>query len=142
MIPALCDKQLRDRRFGNRRMKALDIPPDAIVETQLPLLAELHDAGGGETLRMRGHAEAVARRERHSADEIGVPEGLLEDHPTIVNDRDNTTRLRGIAHLVFEPAGDVIERGLQPFIHGSVLQSRYHASRPRGSNSSPPFLNF
>ena len=108
---------------------ALNIPPDAIVETELPFFAEFHDTGGGETLRMRRHAEAMTRRERYSADEIGVPEGPLEDHPTIVNDRDHAARLRGVARLVFEPAWDVIERGLQPFVHGFV---RKDVTTPRG----------
>ena len=59
--PALCDSSCAMVCLGDVRMQAADILADRIVEPQLALLAQLHDAGGGESLRMRGDAEAVAR---------------------------------------------------------------------------------
>src|SRR5205085_11920841 len=96
---------------------AIDMPADRVVEMQMPGLAQLHDAGGGEAFRMRGDAEAVARRQRLASVEIGGAEGLFKDDLALVADRDDTTRLLGFPHLEFQPARDVVERRRQPFGH-------------------------
>jgi hypothetical protein len=36
---------------------------------------------------MRGHAKPVARRQRRSVDDVGVAEGLFEDDPAFVDNR-------------------------------------------------------
>src|SRR3954471_21049911 len=71
-------EQLRDRHARDRRMETIDVVAGRIVELELPLLAQLHDAGGGEALRMRGDAEAVSRGERFAGVEIGVTEASFE----------------------------------------------------------------
>ena len=104
-------EKLRDGRARDRRMQAVDIIAGRIVELELALLAQLHDAGGGEAFGMRGDAEAMARGQLFAGREIGVP-----------NARSNTTLPRcAIAtmqpgccealHLEFEPARDVVECG-------------------------------
>ena len=75
MREQLRDRHARDRPDAARRR----ICPAGIVELELALLAQLHDAGGGEALRVRGDAKAVARRERLAGREIGGTEGALED---------------------------------------------------------------
>src|SRR5271166_371016 len=110
-------EKLRDRGLRDRGMEALDVLPDAVVESELTRFAELHDPGGSEALRMRGHAKPVTRRQRRAADDVGIAEGPFEDGPAFVDNRNHTTRLLGLAHLVFEPLRDVDESRLKPFIH-------------------------
>ena len=86
-------KHLRDGGFRDLRMQAFDILPDRIVEPQLALLAQLHDFGGGETLRMRSDPEAVARGEFFAGDEIGVAERVFGNDLAAMRDGDNTARL-------------------------------------------------
>ena len=46
-----------------------------------------------------------------------MAEGILEDDAPLMRDGDDATRLLAVAHLILEPARDVIERGLEPSIH-------------------------
>ena len=45
-------QQLCDRRLRNCRVKAFHVLPDAVVEREFALFAQLQDPGGGERLRM------------------------------------------------------------------------------------------
>ena len=117
-------EELRDRDLRDRRMEALDMLPDTIVEAEPAVLAKLHDAGSGEALRMGGHTKTVPRRQRLSADEIGEAEGPLKDDPGFVSNGNHTAWLLRIAQLVFEPLRDVVESGLHPVIHVLPLSGR------------------
>src|SRR3954454_13060526 len=77
--PSRVREQLRDRHARDRRMETIDVVAGRIVELELPLLAQLHDARGGEALGMRGDAEAVSRREGFAGVEIRRAEGPLEE---------------------------------------------------------------
>ena len=116
--------------------------PGRVVELELALLAQLHDAGGGEALRMRGDAEAVARRERFAGVEIGGAEGALQHDLAAMRDRDDAARLLRGLHLEFEPARDVVERGGEPAVHG-VPRSPDGAKRNPGSiaETAPGFAS-
>ena len=63
---------------------------------------------------MRGDPEPVARRQFLAAVEIGVAEGVFGDHLAAMGDRDDAAGLLRRAKLEFDPAADVIDRGLQP----------------------------
>ena len=41
-----------------------------------------------------------------------MAEGILEDDAPLMRDGDHATGLLALAHLIFEPARDVVERGL------------------------------
>src|SRR6185437_2679412 len=97
--PGAVREELSDRRLGDRLVQVADMLADGIVEPQPALLAQLHDARGGEALRMRGDAEAVARRQRQVLHQIGMAESALEDNPAALGDGDGATRLPGLAHL-------------------------------------------
>jgi hypothetical protein len=84
---------LRDGGFRDLRMQAFDILPDRIVKPQLAPLAEFHDSGGGETLRMRCDPKAVARGELFAGGEIGMAERVFGDHLAAMRDGDNAARL-------------------------------------------------
>src|SRR3954452_5388275 len=103
-------KQLRDRHARDRRMQTIDVVAGRIVELELPLLTQLHDARGGEALGMRRDAEAVSRGERFAAVEIGMTEGVFEHDLVTTRDRDDAAWLLRGLHLEFEPARDVVER--------------------------------
>ena len=104
-------QQLRDGLLGDVRMQTADILPDRIVEAQFAPLAQLHDGGGGERLRMRGDAEAVAGREFFAGVKIGEAEGMFGCDLAAMDDRDHDTRLLRCRQLKFEPVGDVADRG-------------------------------
>ena len=113
-------EQLRNSRLRHCRVQALHVAAGRIVELQLALLAQLHDAGGGEALGMRGDAHQMPRRQLDLAIRIGVAPGLLQHHLALVRDRQHATRLLGQAHLEAEPLGDVVEGGCEPSVHGVV----------------------
>src|SRR3954452_24407536 len=71
-------EQLRDRHARDRRMETIDVVAGRIVELELALLTQLHDSRGGESLGVRGDAEAVARGELLTAVQVGVAEGALQ----------------------------------------------------------------
>src|SRR6516162_2581222 len=83
---------------------------------------------------MRRDTKAMTWRQRRLADNLGTAEGPFEDDPAIMHNRNDAPRLLGLADLVLEPSRDVLERGLQPFVHGFVRRC-YHASRPRGGRA-------
>ena len=112
-------EDLAERGAGNPRVQALDVVSDRIVELELTLLAQLHDAGGGVALGVRGDAKAMARREGGALGQIGVAERLLQDDPVLVRDGDHAARLLGHAHLEVHPARDVVEGRGEPFLHGT-----------------------
>jgi hypothetical protein len=60
---------------------------------------------------------AMARREALALDEVGAPERQLEDDAVLVRDGHQAARLLGGPHLELQPARDVVERSLQPFLH-------------------------
>ena len=91
--------------------------PTGIVEPQLALLAQLHDSGGGETLRMRRDPEAVARGELFAGGEIGVAERVFSDDLAAMRDSDDAAGLLRASQLEFDPVADVADRGLQPWFH-------------------------
>src|SRR5271166_6551160 len=98
-------------------MEALDVPPEAIVETELARFAKLHDTGGSKAFRMRGHAKPVARRQRHPADDVGMAEGPFEDDSAFVDNCNYAARLLGVAQLIVKPLRDIVEGRLQPVVH-------------------------
>src|SRR5205085_1579488 len=71
-------EELRDRDARDRQMETIDVVAGRIVELELPLLAQLHDARRGEALRMRGDAETVPRRQLFTGVQVGVAEGALQ----------------------------------------------------------------
>src|SRR3546814_9138520 len=86
------------------------------------------DAGGGEGLGMRRHAEAVARRQRFAGGKVGDAEGPLQNHPAASGDGDHAARLLARPHLVLEPAGNIVQCRLQPVFHARHLRSDEHTS--------------
>ena len=83
---------------------------DRIIELELALLAQLHDAGGREALRVRRDTEAMARRQALAFVQVGVAKRLVEHDAAAVGDGDHAAGLLGHPHLEFEPARDVVER--------------------------------
>ena len=67
-------EDLAERGAGNPRVQTVDVVSDRVVELELALLAQLHHAGGGEALGMRGDAKAMARREADAPGQVGVAE--------------------------------------------------------------------
>ncbi len=110
-------EQLGDRHLRHRLMEIADILPDRIVEPELAPLAQFHDARRREALGMRGDPETVARRQLDALREIGVTEGLFENDPAALRDGDDAAQLLRLAHLEFEPPGDIVERRRQPSVH-------------------------
>src|SRR5215213_2019010 len=110
-------EQLRDGHARDRRMQAADELPGSIVELELAMLAQLHNAGGGEALGMRGDAKAMARSERFAGVQIGKSERALQHHLVAIRNRDQAARLLRGGHLEFEPLRDVAESGFEPAIH-------------------------
>ncbi len=90
---------------------------DGVVEPDLALLAQLHDAGGGEALGVRGDAEAVARGELLAGIEIGEAERMLGDDLAAVSECDEDAWLLDCRQLEFDPGADVVDRGSQPRVH-------------------------
>jgi hypothetical protein len=110
-------ENLRDGGFRYLAVQAFDILPDRIVEPQFALFAQLHDSGRGKALRMRGDPKPVARGQLFAGFEIGVAERMFGDDLAAMRDRDDATGpLRG-PQLKFEPAADVVHRGLLPGFH-------------------------
>src|SRR5690242_5395398 len=96
-------KELADRRFADLRMQTLHVLANRVVQAQLAAFAQLHDAGSGETLGMRGDAETVARSERLARGQIGRPECSLEGDLVALHDERDAAGLPGQPHLEFEP---------------------------------------
>lgn len=115
--PGAVREYLGDRGLGDTRMQAADILADGIIEPDLALLAQPHDAGGGKALRVRGDAEAVARCELLAGVEIGKPERMLGDDLAAMDKRDDHARLLDCRQLEFDPGADVVDRGSQPRVH-------------------------
>jgi hypothetical protein len=84
-------------------MQACQVSPYAIIEAQPTLLAKLHDAGGGQALRERRDAKAVAGRERFAAEAIGIAESPLQGDLAMMRDGNHAARLPGQAQLEFQP---------------------------------------
>src|SRR5258708_36036282 len=116
----------------------MEVPDESargVVELELALLAQPHDAGGGEALRVRGDAEAVAGRQRHSAGEIGMAETLLEQDAPALGDRDRAARQLARPHLKLEPAGDIVESGAAPSAPGIMLLGGTGKRRPASTSA-------
>ena len=114
-------QQLGQGGGGQFRVQALHMLTDRIVQPQTALLAQLEHAGRGEGLGVRADAKAVARGQAGAARQVGVAQcqrqhGLL---PVVDGQRDPGAR--GGAHLHVHPAGDVVDRRLQPFFHARFL---------------------
>ncbi len=110
-------QHLCDRRLGNARMQAADMLADGIVEPELALLAQLHDAGCGEALGMGGDPEEMARGELLAGVEIGETEGMLGDDLAAMDEGDDEAGLLDGRQLEFDPGADVVDRGSQPRVH-------------------------
>ena len=102
-MPALCERSWLTVAAPISRMQTLHVLANRVVQAQLAGLAQLHDAGSGETLGMRGDAKAVARRERLAGQQIGRPECSLEGDLVTLHDERNATGLPRQPHLEFEP---------------------------------------
>jgi hypothetical protein len=98
-------------------MQPVHILPDRVVELQFAPLAQFHQSGGGEGLRMRGDAKAVARGERFAGIEIGLTERVLDYDFAPMRNGDDASGLLRSQQLKFEPVGDVVDRGSQPWFH-------------------------
>lgn len=115
--PGAVREHLGNRGLGHARMQVAHILADGIVEPELALLAQLHDAGRGKALRVRGDAEAVARSELLASVEIGKAERMLGDDLAAMNKRDHDAGLLEGRLLEFDPGADVVDRGSQPRVH-------------------------
>lgn len=113
-------KQLGQRHRRNVWVQALDIGAGPVVEPQAPLLDEAQGTRSGEALRMRGDAEAVARRQRLAGCKIGAAERSFQHDLALAGDRDRATGLVMEPALEFEPACDIVERGGQPGLHRGI----------------------
>ncbi|MGY4428991.1 hypothetical protein ACVWWO_001468 [Bradyrhizobium sp. F1.13.1] len=119
-------QHLRNRRFRDARMQAGDILANGIVEPELALLAQLHDAGRGKALRVRGDAETVARGELLAGVEIGEAERVLGDDFAAMGECDDDAGLLDCGVLEFDPGADVVDRGSQPIVHcAPVCEGRF-----------------
>jgi len=83
-------EQLADCRFADLRVQAFHIFANRVVQAQLAGFSQLHDAGGGEALRMRGYAKAMARRQCFAGREISRAVGTLEGGLVAVHDNRDT----------------------------------------------------
>jgi hypothetical protein len=110
-------EELCEARAGDRAVEPFHVLADAVVEAEALLLAQAQDAGGSEAFGMRGDAEAVARRQRHGARQIGEAEGLLVDQLAAMRDRGDAAGPLERAHLEFEPLRNVVERRREPAFH-------------------------
>jgi hypothetical protein len=110
-------ERLRDCGPRNPRMQPVHILPDRVVELQFAPLAQFHQSGGGEGLRMRGDTKAVARGERFAGIEIGLTERVLGYDFAPMRNGDDASGLLRSQQLEFEPVGDVVDRGSQPWFH-------------------------
>jgi hypothetical protein len=134
-------QQLREGHARDRRMQAGDVLSGRIVELQLALLAQFQHACGGEALRMRGDAKAMARRERLAGREIRRAEGPLENDLAAVGDCQQAAGLLARLHLEFDPAGKVVERDAEPAVHEwQSLQSMIPKSVKRFSDKIMLYL--
>src|SRR5262249_25465618 len=120
--PSTVGEQLGDGHPIHRGMEVADVIACRVVELEPLLLAQLHDAGGGEALRMRGDAKAVARGQGLAAHEIREAEGPLEHDLAAMCDGDDTTGLLRHRHLEVDPLRDVVERALEPAVHGHASE--------------------
>ena len=115
--PGAVREHMGNRGLGHARMQAADILADGIVEAELALLAQLHNAGRGKALRVRGNAEAVARSELLASVEIGKPKCMLGDDLAAMDECDHDAGLLDGRLLEFDPGADVVDRGSQPRVH-------------------------
>src|SRR5260370_33487091 len=118
-------------------MQSPDILPDGIVELQFAPFTQFHQAGSREGLRLRGEAKAVACRQLFAGVEIGLAEGVLGHDLAPMHDSDDASRLLRSLHLKFEPVGNVVERGSQPWFHVTD-PPRYEL--PRQATKKRPIL--
>src|SRR4051812_33279 len=96
-------EKLRDGHARDRRMQVVYVVTGRVVELELALFAQLHDAGGGEAFGVRSNPEAMTRRERFTGRQIGRAKGPFEHDLLAVCDRDDAAGLlRGALHLEFE----------------------------------------
>ena len=128
-------KELGERCARERRMQPADVAPHRVREPQPLLLPQLHDAGGGEALRVRRDAKQVARRERRALHGIGVAERGLEHDAPAVRDRHRAAGLLVQPHLELEPARQIVDRRFQPgrALHShedSAATTMYRPRRP------------
>jgi len=124
----LCDGDAREVP-----VQPLDMATDGIVQRQAPAFAQQHDASGGEGFGVRGDAEAVARGQRFGARQVGGSKSLFQNDATLMGDGDGAAREFRLPHLEFDPARNVVERGLEPGVHGGPIRGRvaFHAgARP------------
>ena len=121
-------QELRDRRSGDVGVQARNVLAGRVIQPQAPLLAQLHDGGGGEGLGVGGDAEAMARRQLRAGREIGVAERGVEHDLALVGDGDGAAGLIRQAHLVGEPLRDVGERRREP---GGGFAHRVGPMQPR-----------
>ena len=147
--PGAVREHLRDRRLGDARMQAADILADRIVEPELALLAQLHDAGRGKALRVRGDAEAVARGQLLAGVEIGEAECMLGDDLAAMGEGDDDAGLLECRLLEFDPGADVVDRGSQPIVHcAPICEGEYWCERlaEKAERAQPqrlcPFVSF
>src|SRR5262249_39622399 len=75
---------------------------------------------GGERLRVRGDAKAVARCQLLASSQVGAPERRFQDDPALVRHGNHTARVLEQAHLELDPARNVGERGRDPAQHRPV----------------------
>src|ERR1700722_8592649 len=109
-------ENLPDRGPGDRRVQLAHIVADGIVELELALLTQLHRPRGGETFRVRGDAESMARSQLFASREIGGSESLLEQDLVLQRDRHRAARLTRGTKLQLDPGRNVIDRRAQPFV--------------------------
>src|SRR5258708_27625085 len=98
-------------------MQTLDILSDRIVQPQFTPFAELHDSGRGEALGMRCDAKAVACGELFARGEVGMAECGFGDDLATMRDCDDAAGVLRRPQLEFDPAANVSDGGLDPWLH-------------------------
>src|SRR5690349_3561615 len=105
-------------------MQSCHISPDRIIQFDAATLAQLHDAGSGEALGVRGNAKAMAWCQRLILAQVSGAERLLQDYLVTMRDGDDATGLFGEPHLECKPLWNVLQGGRQPLIHSTFPDRR------------------
>ena len=126
---------------GSSGSAGLDLEPrqvlrHRIVESQLALLAQLHDRRRGEELAVRRHPELGLRRHRQLRGGVGESESGRPDEILIRHHADGDAWQVPIQHLPFEPRREEPLGGLHVGVVGDALgrrgrRRRLRSRRPR-----------
>src|SRR5580704_3151568 len=130
MMPALCGRSWAIVACAISRLRPLTCSPTRSSSFSRPCSRSFMTPAAVKLLG--GDAEAMARRHFLAAAEVGEAERLFENDAAFVGDGDHAAGLIAEPHLQCDPAWNVIQRRLEPFVHVGSPYGRdgFHFAAP------------